>query len=614
MARHPSSGGSAGEILRSARRAAGLSAREVARRAALPSSSVTELERGREPRLDTLDRLVAVLPGLEPGRLLGRPQARAAASRGAWEGIARTVGFHGEHLTFTARVSEGDARRVGTTLEVEGVRHDRLSLTDPDVRAALMQGIFEGSGRALMEIEARDSDLEGGPLRLEEEGFVHEFSFPRPLDARGLSYRRERSPTVQGSPEAARLPAPWAKPFRLGAALWVRHPVRRLSLVVEVADDAPRLDLVARAWPAHLGADPSEAIDCLPSLHPDTEPCRLSADEGRARLDVDFPVVGLCYGIGWEPAASQEATPAPAQRLLAPPRSRAERVPPAVALRRARGRTGASRREVARRMGVSPATVVQVEKGGRAPRLATARAWLRALPELDPHALLAPWDSDEAFSHEQAWRHQCDVHPVLAREERLTVTVGADGTLDYDVLVRDFVTRPFGQLALLLRHGLVASRRSLAAPTLQAVEATGAEPTIRIVDRDERWLLHEMRFGADCIGKPVSYRRTLRAARPLPMDRELSPMVITAITRLPSQRLVLELRFPEGLWPERFVTACAPAVVLPLRGGTEDLTPRLPKGLVATRADRQRGLLRVSMKQPLIGLQVAIGLWPLMKR
>jgi transcriptional regulator with XRE-family HTH domain len=76
----------AGAMLREARRAAGLSQRELARRAGVPQPAVSRIEREHgSPRIDTLDRLLrqcgkqlelAERPGLGVDRTLIRERLR----------------------------------------------------------------------------------------------------------------------------------------------------------------------------------------------------------------------------------------------------------------------------------------------------------------------------------------------------------------------------------------------------------------------------------------------------------------------------------------------------------------------------------------------------------
>jgi transcriptional regulator with XRE-family HTH domain len=80
----------AATILREARRAAGITQRELARRAGVPQPAVSRIERGHlSPRLDTLDRLLRecgkalVLverPGLHADRSLIRERLRLSVA------------------------------------------------------------------------------------------------------------------------------------------------------------------------------------------------------------------------------------------------------------------------------------------------------------------------------------------------------------------------------------------------------------------------------------------------------------------------------------------------------------------------------------------------------
>lgn len=95
-------------MLRAARRRAGLSQRELARRAGVPQSAVARIENGTVvPRVDTLDRLLAICgEGLEAvarkgigidrslirERLKRTPRQRLEEAAQASEGFARMRG------------------------------------------------------------------------------------------------------------------------------------------------------------------------------------------------------------------------------------------------------------------------------------------------------------------------------------------------------------------------------------------------------------------------------------------------------------------------------------------------------------------------------------------
>ncbi|MGH2408294.1 MAG: helix-turn-helix domain-containing protein [Candidatus Limnocylindrales bacterium] len=95
---------SAATILRYARRHAGLSQRELARRTGIAQPAIARIERGSvSPRLDTLERLLAGAGQvLEPEPLLGvgvdrtliqgslaqTPEARIRSAAAAWRGLS----------------------------------------------------------------------------------------------------------------------------------------------------------------------------------------------------------------------------------------------------------------------------------------------------------------------------------------------------------------------------------------------------------------------------------------------------------------------------------------------------------------------------------------------
>lgn len=103
----------AARVLRAARRRAGLSQRELARRAGVPQSAVARIENGTVvPRVDTLDRLLA-----------GCGEALEASPR-LGVGIDRTMIRELLRLTpgERARLAAEEARNVGLLLERAGIK------------------------------------------------------------------------------------------------------------------------------------------------------------------------------------------------------------------------------------------------------------------------------------------------------------------------------------------------------------------------------------------------------------------------------------------------------------------------------------------------------------
>lgn len=105
----------AGTLLREARRAAGLSQRELARRTGVPQPTLSRIERGRaSPRFDTLDRLlrecgkaleVVERPGLGVDRSLIRERLRLRPGE-----RARLAVLEWERTRVFERLGEGRRR------------------------------------------------------------------------------------------------------------------------------------------------------------------------------------------------------------------------------------------------------------------------------------------------------------------------------------------------------------------------------------------------------------------------------------------------------------------------------------------------------------------------
>src|SRR5688500_16833308 len=130
------------ELLRRARRAAGLSQEELAERAGLSARAISALERGvnRAPRRDTLDMLADAL-GLDP------------AERRRWERLRREqsarTGEAGETAPTPSPALSGTLTFLFTEIDESNDRRERFPQRMPDILArheAILRSAIESSG------------------------------------------------------------------------------------------------------------------------------------------------------------------------------------------------------------------------------------------------------------------------------------------------------------------------------------------------------------------------------------------------------------------------------------------------------------------------------------
>lgn len=592
-----------GDVLRAARQRAGLSVRELAAQLGVSPSTVVDAERHRDVRLSTLRSYVSTLPGLSPQLLLGRgPGPRPVRSDAAWAYLRGVFAFTARLLRLEIDV-EAAGRRV-TRWTVEGVRSLGGDLRDPAIRTGIMQVVSRGSAEARRRTVAGERDLALGVVDIRDGCFRHEFRFPRLLNRSGLTYTRiqiadEEPPP--GVPPPGRLPV--SAPFASGASVAVEHPVERVELVVRFPTGGLPATARACAW-TDVQALAADEPDLAPFLHPEGLRVSRAPRDSTLRLRLERPLTPLQYGIAWGDGperAAEAPTPVGPSALGA-----------AGALRAAREEAGLSRRELARRLGVSPVTITAGERGQDL-RRSHLIGLLDALPSLRPEELLPPARELPVTDRREAWEYYRLLFGIEADEERktLVVTPRGDALAVCETLRLRRVRAADADLRV--RYGSApASHRRWPTELREIEEAIAAEVEdaglrARIVSRTESRLIHEITVPRHLAQVGVSYSRRLftphffdpGAARDA--DREPEHDGAAIVPFHPVRRLVLTVRLPAGAWTDRTWFGVHPRMMLAEPSVEADVAERLhPEGLTMVRCDRTRSL-SLAVDYPLVG-------------
>lgn len=287
-------------VLRDARERAGLSQRGLALRMGVSWVTVSQVERGAEPRHSTLVRYLRALPDLAPQEILSSAEARGVADADAtWEHYRALFGYEAEEVRKRSRIAPcGDCE---TVIETRGLRSLRGSLRDLRILVGLQRAVFQGSPSVLRSIEARHADLTARVVERRDGRAVHQFRFPETRARGGITYRRRHlTPTLyKMTDEAAAEAYGRTGPFVEGTTLAVAHPVHRLRLEVCFPDGYQPVDVAGFVWPAIEVPDP-DLPDLSTTLHPGGLPVVSSRSGRTVALEVERPLVGLKYGLGWE--------------------------------------------------------------------------------------------------------------------------------------------------------------------------------------------------------------------------------------------------------------------------------------------------------------------------
>lgn len=282
---------SLGDFLARARERAGLSIRALAREMGVSPATVLEAERGRNPRASTLEAYLRALPGVSPHALLqAATDCAPSVSPAAWSHYRDLHGFSASRLELSATLSKGG--ELTRTMVVKGLRSHRSSLREDRVELTLLLGCVTFASPAVLRSLRPLEEEKLGRRHLIEDGAVrHEYTFPAALDRHGVGYRRIET---GGTPADSELTP---MPFDCGTRLDVRFPVASLSTSWSFEGEVPS-GIRPAAWLRHQAVRPGDE-DLLPQLHPGGLPLRWRRGRRTCVLEVEKPLVGTCYGLGW---------------------------------------------------------------------------------------------------------------------------------------------------------------------------------------------------------------------------------------------------------------------------------------------------------------------------
>jgi transcriptional regulator with XRE-family HTH domain len=562
-----------------------------------------------------LSAWLRALPFLSPRAVLsGDATAPALASADVWAFHARLYGFVVTTLSHVIEVQADGSRK--RRIEARGVKWLSGDLRDPLRRADLMRAVFVGSGPALRHLRAEPSDLEGGVRRVETEDAVHEYRFPRRARG-GFDYTclpraevSDREAAHQSEPIAEAMNAP-------AVAIDVTVPVMNLEMCVQLARECP-LPAVAFFIAPEMAVPPLGAVTLARAMRPGGIAATWDASRRRLTARVEKPIMNLRHGMAWIDAG--ESLP---RGFTAPGRDARSRwrvggqggvaTRPTLAsqVRRAREQARITSRELARRMGVSAATVIAMESGGD-PRASTLRRLLAALPDLWAEDLFAGlgrerWRRD--LSPREIWLHDRNAWGVEAAEATRTLTLSAAG--DGSEVIGTSRLRRLHAAAtdLVVKDGISRSAHGRIGPVYLEQDKAPADPELRV-----RWMHvlgdapeFNLFVPASLAATGVSFSRSDRKELAYKMrqehaDRSIGPAYECFV---PLRRLVIVVRFPRGYWPQR----CGVFV----RAGVNVTNPRWrdlagdlhPDGLRVTE-DRKARTMELVVEHPLLGFRYSV--------
>jgi transcriptional regulator with XRE-family HTH domain len=594
------------EQVRRARRRAGLSGRELAALGGFSQATVSALERGRDVGHATLQSLIDVLPGLDPRPILGRPAVGARpASLRLWRFFADLLGFRARTVALRVRLDGQGGQR--SELEVTGLRWDQGGTGERARCVALMGVALVGSSEAAFGLRRISELPPDGSLSLEDGDLLHVFDVPRDVDRKGLRYRRlERGPVVPaGSPIPGQ--APHGLPFERGACLWLDYPSERLDLRVEFEGDERPSAVRPEAWPASVGVDPDNPANQWSELFPHAPRWIGVSAKGVVELRIDRPLAGPCYGLSWGPAPPQ------ADLARSPATASAGRAPAlASVLESARTRAGFSARALARRLAISPATLLALEDGAE-PRVSTLRAYADALPELSPFELFTPREPKGRATPKDVWEHQRDFFGMEAKEELTLIRIARNGDMKGELTTEGLSWTRAAARDLRLRHGLtrVPGGSTWELDSISTEDDDSHDARVKVLRRGIGPVVHELRFQGEAERGRVSFTRkitghgqfVLTRARARRRERPARTWeAIYAEPSLPTRQLSFELRFPRGHWPPTLTARVVPRC-LPLADSAQDLRPGCHSTGFTFRTEPEAGRARLTVKRPLIGLR-----------
>jgi transcriptional regulator with XRE-family HTH domain len=598
---------SLGALVRAARRAAGLSGRDLARRCGLPQPTLVAIEAGRNPTLSSLRRLIEGLPELDATTLLAAPPGPWPASRRTWRFFADLFGFEAEEIALTVDVRPGDAAR--STLHVRDLGMRRRPPRGVDVAGPLLGAAFSGPSGLLLSQLARPARRVPRAIALEHEGVRHDLALR--TGARGPVVTSARC-DAHDTPVSGLLSdqAPHGRPFERGACAWVDVPARRLVVRVRFAGGCAPAATVIHAFPATLACAPGSHGNAWPDLFPHAPRALAPDPDGRVELVVEAPPPGLVYGLSWDGGAADAS---PVARAVARPRVA---LPVSRVLARARARSGLSRRQLARSLRVSPATVAAIETGSE-PRRDTLLRCLEVLPCLRAAELLRRAEPLGEVTAAEAWRQQRALFGVeVAREVRAARVLRSGDVIlmpRTEGIVFDHARVP----ELRLRQGISRGPHTSADWTLERIttgRAASDDPRVRVLHRGGGPTVYDLRFTGSP-SRPLTYERRVRIKQQIAItpdaphatrdDRGHRAEIFYLEPDLPAREALLDVTLPPGYWPDEVLAVATPRAAFPSMH-PEDLGRRLHGDRFGVELDRARRRLRLRVLAPLVGMRYAI--------
>jgi len=295
---------STGDVLADERRRCGLSVRQVAALLGRSPASVSELERGAEPRAETLARYLEVLPGLSAHELLGHPEpAGPVDADEAWRFQRALFGMEAREEERTCRVTaDGDMRGTFRTL---GLTWTREAASDLRLRHGLAR-VPEGADWKLDEISTeREEDEELVRVRVLRRGrgpVLHDLHLQDAGGRRRVSFTRRVHVSHQFALTQERSLAAHFGALRTWEALYAEPslPARRLRFDVWFPEGHVPLNPDAGVYPRGAHST-TRARSLAERVHGDAFRF-LDAGErqGLLRIVVDRPLVGLRYMLRWQ--------------------------------------------------------------------------------------------------------------------------------------------------------------------------------------------------------------------------------------------------------------------------------------------------------------------------
>ncbi|MEM7244029.1 MAG: helix-turn-helix transcriptional regulator [Acidobacteriota bacterium] len=546
-------------LLEELRESAGLSQRELARRMKVGVATISSIEAGRQPRLSTLRKYVAQLPGATPRRLLvPESQAPEAAWDAAWETTAAIYRFAVDEV----RVDFSPDRFV---LEAQGVRI--LGEPLPALRLAALRAVCMGSAPVV-----RTLDLDSIGTTIEDGEYRHSY---RARTDDSFDYRCELS---TGRP----------------AELLVEYPIQRLVLIAPAPSArAVRLDVIP------TGQSHAPENNIARALHPDGVVVKAAGRE-RATVVVPRPVTWLRYIV------SNDEEKGGAER-----RRRRDLARILTTLRRTHE---LSARGLGLKTGLRHSTIRELEAGSD-PKVTTLQALLVGLPELRPQDVLGP-RMPPACSSDELWGYQVRLFGQEALEHTMTVDISDAGRRSQ---VRTRQLRDLREREVLEIQG--GRRRSVmteAPKLLKEIEAGDQELTTKRVRLSADHDLYHFRFSNVRGGQGVSFSRraeervglsrTLAEIRAREGDDRVHRQGAALGLPAPAQRCRLTLVFPLGFAPLDFRAHVWPLGYVPDEGLMA--CHHVSRHKVRRSRRGERLAIHLTFQRPMVGFSHAVS-WTL---